>query len=136
MLRAAVFILLNALLPRYRQACALAVHSINKPFCPHFFLTAPIFTSSPSLALAEFFIAASAMNEANPSKAPVPHPPAVMHLGACTTWASALADGFASPATPAPLGEVAASFSADKAIAPLTSGSAAICSLCTAASFA
>src|SRR5262245_62525665 len=40
----------------------------------------PILTASPSLDLAESFIAPSAMKEANPCNAPVPQPPAMMHL--------------------------------------------------------
>ena len=65
------------LLAGLRARLALERHGLPLAFL----LTLPIFTFSPSRALAEFFIAASAMKDANPSSMPMPTPPTLHALG-------------------------------------------------------
>ena len=81
----------QALPVSYLQARAVRVAFVSRPSstvstCSR---PVPIFGASPSLAFAEFFMAASAMKEAKPSKTPVPHPPALMHGAAAALPTSA-----------------------------------------------
>jgi hypothetical protein len=81
----------------YLQALAEAVHSYSRPFHAHFVDIAPIFTDSPRFDLAEFFAAASAMNEAKPCRAPVPHPTVLMHLACAGATIAEAASTAAAP---------------------------------------